>query len=71
GSKDKFSSLVVVGILIIFFVHFSINIGMNIGLAPVIGIPLPFVSYGGSSLLANFIMMGIVFNIFRNRKMRA
>ncbi len=69
--KDKFGSLVVIGTLTIFFVHFAINIGMNIGIAPVIGIPLPFVSYGGSSLLANFILLGIVFNIFRNRKQSA
>ncbi len=68
NSKDKFSSLVVIGVLTIFFVHFAVNIGMNIGLSPVIGIPLPFVSYGGSSLLSNFILLGIVFNIYRNRK---
>lgn len=69
--KDKFSSLVVIGALVIYFVHFAINIGMNIGLSPVIGIPLPFVSYGGSSMLANSIIMGIVFNIYRNRRQSA
>jgi rod shape determining protein RodA len=41
---------------------------MVIGLIPVIGIPLPFVSYGGSSLLVNMFMLGIVANIYRTRK---
>ena len=50
NAKDTFSSLVVIGILTLLFVHFAINIGMNVGIAPVIGIPLPFFSYGGSSL---------------------
>ncbi|MCA0390027.1 MAG: rod shape-determining protein RodA [Bacteroidetes bacterium] len=66
-TKSDFFSLVVVGILSIFVIHFAINIGMVIGIVPVIGIPLPFVSYGGSSLLSNFIMLGIVFNISKSR----
>lgn len=67
-TKDEFSSLVTVGIFIVVFTHFFINIGMVIGVLPVIGIPLPFVSYGGSSLLSNMIMMGLVMNIFKNLK---
>ncbi len=67
--RNQFLSLVVVGILSIFTVHFAINIGMVLGIMPVIGIPLPFVSYGGSSLLSNFIMLGIVYNIYRSRQM--
>lgn len=63
--KDEFYSLVTVGILTIYIMHFIINIGMAIGVIPVIGIPLPFVSYGGSSLLANMAMLGIVLNIHR------
>lgn len=66
--KDGFYSLVVVGILTLLFVHFSINIGMNLGLTPVIGLPLPFLSYGGSSLLENMILIGLVLNIYKNRK---
>lgn len=66
--RDKFSSLIVLGILALLFTHFSINVGMNIGIAPVIGVPLPFVSYGGSSLLVNSVLIGIVLNIYRNRK---
>ncbi len=66
--KDGFSNLVLVGILTIFFIHFSINIGMNVGITPVIGLPLPLLSYGGSSLLANMILLGIASNLYRNRK---
>ncbi|MBI1936825.1 MAG: rod shape-determining protein RodA [Ignavibacteriales bacterium] len=68
-AKDRFSVLVVVGILSLLFSHFAINIGMNIGITPVIGLPLPFLSYGGSSLLVNMIMIGIAMNIYKNRKM--
>lgn len=67
-AKDEFLSLTVMGIFSVFFIHLLINIGMVIGIMPVIGIPLPFVSYGGSSLLANMIMLGIVANIYRTRK---
>jgi rod shape determining protein RodA len=68
-AKDKFSVLVIVGILTLIFSHFAINIGMNLGISPVIGLPLPFLSYGGSFLLVNVIMMGIVMNIHRNKKL--
>jgi rod shape determining protein RodA len=66
--KDEFLSLVSLGILSIFFAHFIINIGMVVGIMPVIGLPLPFVSYGGSSLLVNMIMLGILANIYKTRK---
>ena len=65
---DRFGRLTIVGILTLFFVHFTINIGMNLGITPVIGLPLPFVSYGGSSLLTNMFLVGVVLNIYRNRK---
>ena len=67
-AKDEFLSLVSIGILSIFFIHLLINIGMTVGIMPVIGIPLPFVSYGGSSLFVNMFMVGIVANIYRTRK---
>ena len=67
-AKDEFMSLVLIGILAVYFIHFLINIGMTIGIFPVIGIPLPFVSYGGSSLLVNIFMLGIAANIYRTRK---
>ncbi len=68
-AKDRFSVLVIVGILSLLFSHFSINIGMNVGITPVIGLPLPFLSFGGSSLLVNMTMLGIVLNIYKNRKL--
>ncbi|MGE5456946.1 MAG: rod shape-determining protein RodA, partial [Methanococcaceae archaeon] len=69
--KSSFQSLVVIGILAVFFAHFFINIGMTIGLMPIIGIPLPLLSYGGSSLMVNMFMLGIAANIHRNRKQYA
>lgn len=68
SSKDEFSSLTTIGILAILFAHFMINIGMNVGITPVIGLPLPYVSYGGSSLFVNMILIGIAFNTYRNRR---
>lgn len=57
--RSSFSRVYGYSIAGIFFVHFAINIGMAIGLVPVIGIPLPFLSYGGSSMLAFTIMLAI------------
>jgi cell division protein FtsW len=48
------------------FIQFFINIGVVIGLLPVTGVTLPFLSYGGSSLIMNFIMMGILVNISKS-----
>ncbi len=67
-TKDEFLSLTVIGILAVYFVHLVINVGMAVGIMPVIGIPLPFVSYGGTSLLVNMFMLGIVANVYRTRK---
>lgn len=66
-SKDKFGALLASGITTIFFFHFFINIGMVIGIMPVTGLPLTFVSYGGSNLLMAMIGVGILINI-RMRK---
>lgn len=68
SAKDEFLSLVLIGILVIYFVHLMINVGMVVGIMPIIGIPLPFVSYGGSSLVVNMFLLGIVANIYRTRK---
>ena len=68
NTKDEFLSLVSIGILSVYLVHFMINLGMVVGILPVIGIPLPFISYGGSSLLLNMFMLGILANFYRTRK---
>ena len=65
--KDSFSRIFGYGIASILFVHFTVNIGMTLGLVPVIGIPLPFFSYGGSSLLAFTIMLFIFLRMDANR----
>ena len=57
--RSKFSTLYGYGVASLFFIHFAINIGMALGLLPVIGIPLPFFSYGGSSLWAFTILLFI------------
>ncbi len=67
-TKDEYLSLLIIGVVSVYFFHYVINVGMVVGIFPVIGIPLPFVSYGGSSLLVNWIMLGMVANIYRNRK---
>lgn len=68
NTKDEFLSLVSIGILSVYLIHFIINLGMVVGILPVIGIPLPFISYGGSSLLVNMFMLGILANLYRTRK---
>lgn len=63
NTKDTFGKLIIMGITGMIFFHFVQNIGMTIGLLPITGIPLPFVSYGGSSLMTNLIAIAIVLNI--------
>jgi rod shape determining protein RodA len=59
----NFGRLIIAGTIITWFCQVFINLSMNLGLFPIIGIPLPFVSYGGSDLLANYILLGIIQNI--------
>ncbi len=67
-AKDDLGSYLATGIVGIFFFHMLENIGMTIGLLPITGIPLPFVSYGGSSMLTNLILIAILLNISARRK---
>lgn len=66
-TKNKFASLVVVGVLAWLGYQTFLNIGMTMGLFPITGVPLPFMSYGGSSLLACFMAIGICLAISRSR----
>lgn len=66
-SKNRFLSLACIGFGSIFFFHMFINIGMTIGITPVIGIPLPLVSNGVSSLLSFLLMVGIAMNTYRHK----
>jgi rod shape determining protein RodA len=66
-AKDNFGSLIAVGVLSMIVFQVIINVGMTIGLAPVTGIPLPWVSYGRSALLTNFIAIGIVESVANYR----
>ena len=58
--KDRFSALLTLGIGITFFLYFAVNIAMVIGLAPVVGVPLPLVSYGGSAMLTLLLGFGLM-----------
>ena len=66
--KNRFVELTLTGYVSLLFIHIVINTGMTIGLIPVIGVPLPFVSYGGSSLIGNMIMVGLALNFSRNKR---
>lgn len=66
-AKDDFGRLLALGITFMFLIYFSINVGMTLGLMPVVGIPLPFMSYGGTALLSNLISVGILINIRTRR----
>ncbi len=67
-AKDEAGALIATGITGIFLFHIVENIGMVMGLLPITGVPLPFVSYGGSSLITNFICIGLLLNISSKRQ---
>ncbi len=67
NATDRFSSLVLVGISTIFLTHVFVNCAMTAGMIPVKGLPLPFISYGGSFLLSCFMMVGFVLNFGRDK----
>lgn len=69
SSRDFFGTLIIIGITAMWLFHIFENIGMSIGLVPITGIPLPFLSYGGSSMLTNLIAVGLILSInIRGRK---
>lgn len=68
-AKDRFGSMLVAGVFFYFFCQIFINMGMVIGLMPVVGVPLPFISYGGSATVVNFTLLGIVLSVSMRRFM--
>lgn len=67
-ARDRLGRIMASGVVTLLFVHVFINIGMNIRLMPVTGIPLPLLSYGGSSVLCALLALGILFNIYYYRR---
>ena len=60
ATRDRFAALLVMGIAVAFFLYFAVNMAMVMGLAPVVGVPLPLVSYGGSAMLVLMVAFGLV-----------
>ncbi|MEN0058362.1 MAG: rod shape-determining protein RodA [Bdellovibrio sp.] len=67
NSRDKFGALLTVGVLAYIFWHMFVNIGMVIGLLPIVGVPLPILSYGGSSMLTTMMGLGIISSVAYRR----
>lgn len=66
-SRDRFGSIFSAGVYFYFFWQILINIGMVLGMLPVVGVPLPFISYGGSATVVNFCLLGIVLSVSMRR----
>ena len=67
-ARYRLGKLLAVGVVTLFFSHVFINIGMNIRIMPVTGVPLPLLSYGGSSVLCSLIAAGILQNVYIHRR---
>ncbi|HXA45648.1 MAG TPA: FtsW/RodA/SpoVE family cell cycle protein, partial [Candidatus Angelobacter sp.] len=67
-ARDRLGKLVAVGVVTLIFSHVFVNIGMNIRIVPVTGIPLPLLSYGGSSVLCSLIALGLMQNVYIHRR---
>lgn len=67
-ARDRFGTLLVAGVTVIFLIHVFINVGMTIGLTPITGLPLPFISYGGSFILSCCILQGLIQSVHRHRR---
>lgn len=64
---DRFGQMVIIGVMAMLLFHVFENVGMTVGLMPITGIPLPFLSYGGSNLVTNMAGIGLVLNVVKNR----
>ena len=70
NTKNFYGTLICTGVATMFLAHFVENVGMTMGLLPITGIPLPFISYGGSSMLTNLIALGLAISVCaRNQKL--
>ncbi len=69
--KNDFGIFFILGVVVLIFIEMFINIGMNIGILPVVGISLPFISYGGSAIISKMIMFGIMQNIIIKSKINS
>ena len=67
---DDFRAGILWGVVLVFFLEIAINIGVSCGLLPTKGLPLPFMSYGGSSLVVHYILLGLFFNASRQVQTR-
>ena len=67
SARDRFGFLLASGIVAMFAFHIVVNIGMTIGIMPITGIPLPFLSYGGSAILTDFAAIGVLLNIYAQK----
>ena len=66
-SKDGFGAMLAIGVVGVLFWPAALNIGMVLGLAPVIGVPLPLFSYGGSALVTSLVALGLLMNVSMRR----
>jgi rod shape determining protein RodA len=66
-AKDSFGRLMAFSIVLMFLIYFVINVGMTVGMMPVVGVPLPFMSYGGTALVSNFAAAGLLINVRMRR----
>ncbi len=67
-ARDRLGKMIAVGVVTLIFSHVFINIGMNIRIVPVTGIPLPLLSYGGSSVIGSLVALGMLQNVYMYRK---
>ncbi len=66
-ARDRFGALLAVGVAAMVFWQVVINVGMNAGILPVVGVPLPFLSYGGSALFTTMVGVGLAINVSTRR----
>jgi rod shape determining protein RodA len=66
-ARDNFGYLLAIGVIVMIFSQVLVNVGMNIGVAPVAGVPLPFLSYGGSSMVSVLASIGVIQSVYIRR----